>query len=255
MNPFLTLTIVSLLTAALSLAVLALVRKRNWHDIMEPHNDAIGFVYSAIAVLYAVVLGFSLIAVWERYDAAQAVVEAEANAITNLLILTETLPEDQGAVIRPMITGYVVSVVENEWPAQQDGELPHPTSRDGVLAIWSWYMNADPGLWANETLYDTSIETLVELEDSRRSRIQTARGGIGDFILAILIVAAIPTVLGPCLLGVKNPRVHQVIVAGAGVSIAFMVGSVFLLNGPFIGSVKIEPEAFERLLELSKFLS
>ena len=54
---------------ALSIAVagLLLVRRLSALPLREEHNDVAGFIYAALAVAYAVVLGFVLISVWERH--------------------------------------------------------------------------------------------------------------------------------------------------------------------------------------------
>ena len=50
---------------------------RRWAnvEVLERHNEVAGFIYTVVGVLYAVVLGFTAVIVWERYDQAQAEVE------------------------------------------------------------------------------------------------------------------------------------------------------------------------------------
>lgn len=50
----------------LSLLVLWIVRKVFSHEQLTPHNEVSGFVYAAIGVIYAVILGFAVISVWEE---------------------------------------------------------------------------------------------------------------------------------------------------------------------------------------------
>jgi hypothetical protein len=58
-------------------AVAGALLVRRWApvEVLERHNEVAGFIYSVIGVMYAVLLGFTAIIVWERYDQAQAEVE------------------------------------------------------------------------------------------------------------------------------------------------------------------------------------
>jgi H+/Cl- antiporter ClcA len=71
-------------TVLLSIAGTLLVRRLIGVDILERHNEVAGFIYAAIGVVYAVLLGLAAITVWERYDRAQASVEQEANDLADL---------------------------------------------------------------------------------------------------------------------------------------------------------------------------
>jgi len=66
-------------TVLLSIAGTVLVRRLISVEVLERHNEVAGFIYAVIGVVYAVLLGFAAITVWERYDRAQASVEQEAN--------------------------------------------------------------------------------------------------------------------------------------------------------------------------------
>ena len=47
-----------------------LVRRWVNVEVLEQHNDVGGFIYGVIGVLYAVVLGFTAVIVWERFAEA-----------------------------------------------------------------------------------------------------------------------------------------------------------------------------------------
>ena len=53
-------------TVLLSIAGTLLVRRLIGVDILERHNEVAGFIYAAIGVVYAVLLGLAAITVWER---------------------------------------------------------------------------------------------------------------------------------------------------------------------------------------------
>lgn len=236
------------LTVVVSLGILLWVRKKAPHKVWAPHNDAIGFVYSAIAVLYAVILGFSLIAMWESYDQAEGTTHQEANALVGLYELSRAFsPEDQAA-IRPMLTSYATTVIENEWPAMQRNEAPEATAFQKMQDIWVWYTAKDAESMPNPTAYEASIDRLIDLQIARRDRIYESQTGINPYMLMVLVIGAIPTILGPVILGVENRRVHTIIIGGIAGTVSFIVLAAFMMNHPFQGDVSIGHEALDLYL-------
>jgi predicted membrane chloride channel (bestrophin family) len=93
-------------TVILSVAGSLLVRRFIPVEALERHNEVAGFIYAVIGVVYAVLLGFAAITVWERYDKAQAGVEQEANDLADLYRDAETFPDDVRAVLEAQIRTY-----------------------------------------------------------------------------------------------------------------------------------------------------
>ena len=75
---------------AFAVAGMLVTRRRLGLEVLKLNNEVAGFIYAVIGVLYAVVLGFTAIMVWERFDTAQAGVDQEANALADL---ASSLPE------------------------------------------------------------------------------------------------------------------------------------------------------------------
>ena len=70
---------VLLVGATVLLAVAGTVLARRWVsvEILKLNNEVAGFIYGVIGVLYAVLLGFTAIIVWEQFEKAQAGVDQE----------------------------------------------------------------------------------------------------------------------------------------------------------------------------------
>jgi heme/copper-type cytochrome/quinol oxidase subunit 2 len=72
----------------------------------QQHNDVAGFIYAALGVIYAVILALVVIAVWEEFQAADATVEQEANALAEIAWLAHRLPEPEGTHIQELCRSY-----------------------------------------------------------------------------------------------------------------------------------------------------
>src|SRR5947209_9629305 len=76
----------------LAITLLIVLRDTVKSSIREMHNDVAGYIFAAIAVIYALLLGFVVFASWEHVGAADADVRSEAAAVTTLYQSTGGLP-------------------------------------------------------------------------------------------------------------------------------------------------------------------
>ena len=109
-------------------AVAGALLVRRWApvEVLERHNEVAGFIYAVIGVLYAVLLGFTAVIVWERFDQAQAEVEKEANELGDLFRDAQAFPYETRRELETELRSYVRLVVEKEWPAMATNRVPKP---------------------------------------------------------------------------------------------------------------------------------
>src|SRR5919107_1187244 len=87
-----------LVALAILIAVggLVLVQRLYSTDQRKQHNDVAGFIYAVLGVAYAVLLGLMLIAVWEKWNAAEALTTDEANELAGIFWYAHALPQPEG---------------------------------------------------------------------------------------------------------------------------------------------------------------
>ena len=81
-----------------------------------PHNDVAGFIYAVLGVVYAVLLGLMVVAVWEDCNAANAAVDQEASELAEVFWLAHRLPQPEGPHLQELARSYAQVVVNEEWP-------------------------------------------------------------------------------------------------------------------------------------------
>ena len=108
-----------LVGAMVLLAVAGSLLARRWvgAEVLKLNNEVAGFIYAVIGVVYAVLLGFTAIIVWEQYDKAKAVVEQEANELADLHRDAQTFPDEVRRELETRLRTYARLVAEKEWPA------------------------------------------------------------------------------------------------------------------------------------------
>jgi hypothetical protein len=93
--------------------------------VRKAHNDLAGFTLSVIGVLSAVLLAFIAIATWESFSKASEIVEYESDIAGGIYLDTQDLSQAEGQPIRDAVASYVSVVINEEWPIQRAGKMPH----------------------------------------------------------------------------------------------------------------------------------
>src|SRR5262245_24272925 len=232
---------------AVGVAGALLVRRWVTVEVLERHNDVAGFIYAVIGVLYAVLLGFTAIIVWERFDEAQTNVEKEANELVDLFRNAQAFAaEDFREELETNLRSYVRLVIEKEWPAMAEGESS-PDAWDAINRIWQTCyrfrpQNEDEGVWSTQ-----SLTRLNQLGDQRRLRLLSSQSeGVPPVMWGVLLGAGAITIGFSFLFGTKNTVAQALMTAGLAMTIALVLLSILALQQPFGGITRIEPEAFNQ---------
>jgi hypothetical protein len=117
------LTGLVIIAVAMIVAVggLVLVQRLYSTERRKQHNDVAGFIYAVLGVAYAVLLGLMLIAVWERWNEAEAITTDGANELAGIFWFAHALPQPEGRHIQELVRSYS-QVVEEEWPLMRQGK-------------------------------------------------------------------------------------------------------------------------------------
>ena len=102
----------------------AIVRRYVPLDRLSANNEVAGFKFATVGVIYAVLLAFAILVVWERFNKADSDVANEASAAATVFRLTQGLDADHGAAVRNATTKYLREAVDKDWPAMGHGTSP-----------------------------------------------------------------------------------------------------------------------------------
>jgi hypothetical protein len=91
---------------------------RRWVGVerLTLNNEVAGFIFAIIGVVYAVLLAFVVIAVWEKFSEGQTSVAKESAAAAALFYYSEG-PEPEAAKLRESLVHYLRTAIESDWPA------------------------------------------------------------------------------------------------------------------------------------------
>src|SRR5918998_3984367 len=235
-----------------AVAGLELVQRLVPSEKRQEHNDVAGFLYAVVGVIYAVLLALLVIAVWEHYQKARETVESEANAVAVIAWLAHRLPDPERHALQEDARSYAQEVADEEWPQMEQGlggVQSFPEGWDLLDDMRATLQEVEPRTVAEQELYAEGLDQIDRLNDARRLRIVAAKEGLPGVLWAVLVFGAVVAVGFTYLFGLQNSWAHRLMVMSLTAVIALVLFTIGVMEYPFSGGARIEPEAFELILE------
>ncbi len=229
-------------------AALNLVSRLIPTTLREDHNDVAGFIYAVVGVVYAVLLAFVVVAVWQNYEAARDTTVREADELAEIFFLAHRFPEPERTRIQELARSYARVVVDEEWPLMAEGRAS-PRAWETLDELRDAVQGYEPRTEAGQTLYGEELDRLNGLGDARRDRLIDARMGIPAILWTMLVLGGVITVGFTYLFGLRSNLAHTLMVAALTSVLAMVLFTIGALEYPFSGSVRLLPSAFELVLD------
>lgn len=226
--------------SVLALIGMAFVRRLVHRRTVEVENDIVGWLFSGVAVLNAVLLAFVVFAVYDRYSALRQTVTEEAADMVVVYRDTQTLPEPARSDAQRALRNYATFVMNNEWKSH-GLILPHKTP-DALNPVWNAYREASP-----PPPSDVSGR-LHDLEKQRHLRHLASENSLPGGFWPLLISAAALTVIASFFFSMKEAWVQGVLTVSLS---AILIGTLLLissLNRPFTGPTPISKGPYQHAL-------
>src|SRR5262245_44315908 len=147
----------------LNIAVVALLqrfRRRFPPALTVAQQNIVLGPFAFVITLYAFLLSFVVINLWQTFSQAQRTAVIEAETVAVLYQLTESFPAAQ--VSRQAMTQYVQSVVQDEWPAMAKGQAS-PKTEALYNQIWHAVRDLVPSSTKEQLLYAELLDQLSTL--------------------------------------------------------------------------------------------
>lgn len=235
-------------SAAASIVCLLIVHPVIPHRLRSVHNDVSGFILAVVGVVYAVLLAFVAVAVWQDFNQADRLVQTEANLVGDLYRNTAALPDPAGERLRHYLFVYAETVVQDEWPALMTG---HEEQAEGWQLLDRFHLELTE-LHAQDlgtaSMQAGMVRSLDELYDARRGRFQAATARLPSVLWWNLLAGAVLLMLFTYLFGVPRMVMHAAMVGLLGSEIGLVLALIVLLDRPFQGKNHVSAEPFNRLV-------
>jgi hypothetical protein len=235
------------LPTLLAMAGPILIRRRLSLERLRANNEVAGFKFATVGVLYAVLLAFAVIVVWEKFGDAEGHAADEAGAAVTIYRLSGGIEGDTGSQLRAAVSTYLSTAIADDWPAMERGEASPATTR-ALDAAYSTLLTFNPTDRRGSAVLTETLRQLDAVTQARRARLVVATGIVPGIVWFVLFGGAIVTVAFTFFFATDNLRA-QTLMTGALTALIFSgLLVIVVIDRPFAGIVKVSPEALSAAL-------
>jgi hypothetical protein len=235
------------LPTVLAMAGPVLVRRYAPLERLATNNEVAGFKFAAVAVLYAVLLAFAVIVVWERFSEAESNVAKGAGAAATIYQLSQGISGEPGIALRAALTNYLKVTISDDWPAMERGHASR-SAREALDSVYQALLTFDSPERRDTALVSQILHELDTITETRRARLAAAEGLVPGVIWPVLFGGAVVTIAYTFFFGMENLRAQALMTGMLAVIIFSGLLTAIVIDMPFKGVVKVHPDALAEVL-------
>ncbi|MBU6423743.1 MAG: DUF4239 domain-containing protein [Chloroflexota bacterium] len=213
----------------------------------EPNNEVAGFIYAVVGPMYAILLAFVVFVVWGHFEDAKADVATEANQVAVIWDQARGLDPAHERALRQVAVAYARDVVNDDWALMSSARLSPQADKD-VVEMFDVVLSLPVETARDQALYAQLLSDVHDLANERRVRLLRTQDSLHPVLWAVLLIGAAITVAYSYVFGMRQRLVHGVLVAALAGTVVGMLCMIRLIDGPFVGTVSVRPDAFETIL-------
>ncbi len=245
-------TILVMVTTFVAILGPLVVRRFVLLDKLSSNNEVAGFKFATVGVLYAVLLAFAIIVVWEKFSNAEDIVAQEAGAAETIFRLSHGIDNETGAELRDALGKYLAIAVAIDWPAMDRGTMGAQTrpARQALDNVYSSLLKIVGMQNVSTVLVSDIMRQLDIIAQARRARLIASEGTVPGVIWALLFGGAVLTIGFTFFFGARSLSAQTVMTGILSILIFSELLAIVAIDRPFSGAVKVEPRSLTNILEL-----
>jgi len=235
------------LTTTSAVTGLLLVRRAVSLEVLQANHEVASAKFQVMGTLYAVLLAFAVVIVWQQFQSAGATVAHEAVKIANLFHDAAEYPEADRVRFRRQLLAYADAVVSEEWEAMAAGGESQ-RAREEYNKLWDIYREIRPrGLRDLATASET-LRRMNELGENRLERLLHSSASIHPALWFALIAVGGLIIAFSYFFGTENLTSQVLMTTFFSGTLGLILFVIIVLSHPFKGYGRVSPEPFLHML-------
>ena len=219
------------------------VWRRSFTDVETNVSMA---VLTVIATIYALLLAFVAVSVWQSFGAAETAVVNEANSVGQLARDLSIFDSAESLEARRMLRKYADIVATVEWHDMERGQS-NSEAWNAFDRMFHTIGELEPDTPRREALMPEIWATANDVLNERRTRLHTAEAAVPLTLWAVVLIGSALTMGTTVVLA--PTRFHLWIIGLLATSIGLVFYLIAAMNRPFAGEQSINPAPFHLAIE------
>ncbi|WNG86702.1 DUF4239 domain-containing protein [Mycobacterium sp. ITM-2016-00317] len=232
----------------ISVGGLLLFRKVMPAERFDSANTVSTTMFQLAGTLYAVLVAFVVVVVWEQFSDAEDASGQEAAAIADLLRDSAALPAQSQLAVEQALIDYTRTVVDSEFPRMHHGEHVAEQSPE-LIAVWENYLQVQPETRNQIAFFDHAIVRLNDMTSFRKARVSTGDSSVPVELWVLLVGGGGVVMAFTFLSGTRDRLVHSLGVGLTAALLSFVLYLIFALEHPYVGKLSVQPTAYLSVLQ------
>jgi lysylphosphatidylglycerol synthetase-like protein (DUF2156 family) len=220
-------------------------------NVAAYHNEVVISLFAAAGVVFAVLLGFLVVVVWQAYDGAHRNLADEAATLVPLYRLTYGMEAQEGAEMRVLIRRYANAVIHDEWPTLGTAEAGSYAARKAIGDLDRVFARIDRKVKDADQQVDTEfLRTKSQVVADRNERLLQANDKVPWILWLGAIGGAAIVMVMSFFVYMERAWPHVLMASLMGGLIGLLLFMMAMLSRPFSGPMALGPEHFEYALQV-----
>jgi len=215
---------------------------------LSTNNEVAGFKFATVGVLYAVLLAFVVIVVWEKFSDAEADVSREAGAAATLYRVIGGMDAQSRTAVRDDLTAYLNSAIVDDWKAMETGHSSRLTTQ-ALNALYATALEYRPTDSRGEAILSAVLTQLDKITEARRARLVKAAGSVPGVIWLVLFGGAVLTIGFTFFFGTENLTAQSLMTGVLTMLIMSGLLIIVSIDKPFTGAARVHPDGLLVVIE------
>ncbi len=212
-----------------------------------------GAFFTVFGVIYAIVAGFLLVTVLNRYSTLSQTIEDELNAVESIrdfLVYFEVNQQASAQEIRASLTRYTKAVATTEWQEMADPAIPtnSDTSED-LYDIMRCVGKLRVAEDRDSSVLSAMIASVSDLAKMRTRRIALANERLPHRLRILLLFMSVALAAAFLLVGVRSLYAHVFMTSALSFSVYLLYWIIEDLDHPFYGMWNINRSPLDELIK------
>jgi hypothetical protein len=222
--------------------------RRRWvpQEALESNLKVSEVIFNCIGMLYALLLAFMVVDVWDEYNLAKTIADQETSSLVSVTRLAHSCPATPPVrALENAVGAYAESVITREFPAMARMRHSEETNQ-AMERLWEAAGALNPEGVQEANTHRAIMTQMVAIQSARTNRVLTAARGMPGVLWAAML-GLTGIILGFSLLFPgKGFWVDRFMATSMALAVGLVIFIIVQLNYPFIGAVTIPTDGFEQ---------